>query len=133
MGLRRKSRELALQALYQADMCGLDVADIRLISDNFRVAQKAVPYATTILAGIRANQDEIDTIITGNAKNWRVDRMSIVDRNLIRIGIFELVFQKEVPASVVINEAIEIAKRFSTDESSSFINGILDAIRDGKK
>lgn len=133
MGLRRKSRELALQALYQADMCGLTVADITLLSDHFRVAQKAIPYATIILDGIRANQREIDAIITSHTKNWRVDRMSIIDRNLIRIGIFELVFQKEVPASVVINESIEIAKRFSTDESSSFINGILDAIRDGKK
>ena len=133
MGLRRKSRELALQALYQSDMRGANAADICNLSDNFRVAQKAIPYAQVILDGIRDNQQEIDTIISDNTKNWRVDRMSIIDRNLIRIGIFELIFQKEMPASVVINECIEIAKRFSTDESSSFINGVLDAIRDGKK
>ena len=133
MGLRRKSRELALQALYQADMCNLNSADISLLSDNFRVAQKAIPYANVLLDGIRSNKDEIDRMITDNAKNWRVDRMSIIDRNLIRIGIYELVFQKEIPSSIIINESIEIAKRYGTDDSSSFINGILDAIRDGKK
>jgi len=132
MGLRRKSRELALQALYQAEICGV-AADINLLCDNFRVAKKAISYADTILEGIRSHQQEIDEIIRVHTKNWRVDRMSVVDRNLIRIGIFELMFQKEVPASVTINEAIEIAKSFSTDDSSSFINGILDAIRDGKK
>ena len=133
MGLRRKSRELALQALYQADVCGSTALDIGQLSANFRVAQKAIPYARVILDGIRANRHEIDDIIRDYTENWRVDRMSIVDRNIIRIGIFELIFQKEVPVSVAINESIEIAKRFSTDDSSSFINGILDAIRDGKK
>jgi N utilization substance protein B len=132
MGLRRKSRELALQALYQAEISGVE-ADIGLLCDNFRVAKKAISYANVILEGIRAHQQEIDEIIRVHTKNWRVDRMSIVDRNLIRIGIFELIFQKELPDSVAINEAIEIAKNFSTDDSSSFINGILDAIRDGKK
>lgn len=132
MGLRRKSRELALQVLYQAEISGVE-ADIGLLCDNFRVAKKAISYANVILEGIRAHQQEIDEIIRVHTKNWRVDRMSIVDRNLIRIGIFELIFQKELPDSVAINEAIEIAKNFSTDDSSSFINGILDAIRDGKK
>ena len=132
MGLRRKSRELALQAMYQAEICGVP-ADIVSLSSNFRVAKKAVSYAETILDGIRDHQQEIDEMIRVHTKNWRVDRMSVVDRNLIRIGIFELVFQDDVPDSVAINEAIEIAKIFSSNDSSAFINGILDAIRDGKK
>lgn len=133
MGIRRKSRELALQALYQAELSGLPAPNLDCMCEHFRVAQKAVPYAREILDGIEDHRQEIDAMLREHAKNWRLDRMSVVDRNLIRIGIFELVFSKEMPASVAINEAIEIAKSFSCDESSSFINGILDAVRDGKR
>ena len=132
MGIRRKSREVALQALYQAEISDSKNVDISTICDNFQVAKKVIPYAQTLIEGISQHSDEIDDLISQHAKNWRVGRMSIVDRNLIRIGVFELLFQDDVPNTVAINESIEIAKRFSTDDSSSFINGILDAINDGK-
>ncbi|NOX25399.1 MAG: transcription antitermination factor NusB [Deltaproteobacteria bacterium] len=134
MGIRRKSRELALQSLYQAEMNGGEImAQLALLCDNFHSVKEAVPYATTLLTGIQNNYSDIDKIISQYAKNWRPNRMSVIDRNLLRIGVFEVFFAEDVPSSVAINEAIEVAKRFSTDDSASFINGILDAVSDGEK
>jgi N utilization substance protein B len=133
MGIRRKSRELALQSLYQAEMNGGEVVDqFAVMCDNFHNAKNAVPYAKDLLLGIKKNLSSIDELIKQYAKNWRADRMSVIDRNLLRIGVYEVCFAEDVPATVAINEAIEIAKRFSTDDSSSFINGILDAVSDGE-
>ncbi len=133
MGLRRKSRELALQALYQSEMNGGEIMEqLALLCDNFHNVKEAVPYAKTLLVGIKKDRQKIDDLIVQYAKNWRVDRMSIIDRNILRIGVFEVSAVENVPASVAINEAIEIAKRFSTDDSASFINGILDAVSDGE-
>jgi N utilization substance protein B len=133
MGYRRKSRELTLQALYQAEVVGIEPLErFALLCDNFKVDQKVVPLAQDLLEGIVAHAAEIDLLISQYAKNWRVGRMSIVDRNLIRLGAYEVLFREDVPATVAINEAIEIAKRYSTDDAPSFINGILDAIRNGQ-
>lgn len=133
MGYRRKSRELTLQALYQAEVLGVEpLEQFVLLCDNFKVDQKVVPLAQELLTGIAAHVAEIDALISQHAKNWRVGRMSIVNRNLIRLGAYEVLFRDDVPATVAINEAIEIAKRYSTDDAPSFINGILDAIRHGQ-
>lgn len=133
MGYRRKSRELALQALYQAEIGAHDPLEhFALLCDNFKVDQKVIPLAQALLDGIANHASEIDALITQHAKNWRVGRMSIIDRSLIRLGVYEVLFRDDVPATVAINEAIEIAKRFSTDDAPSFINGILDAIRNGQ-
>ncbi len=133
MGIRRKSRELALQSLYQAEMNDGDMmAQFTVLCENFHNAKQAIPYAGSLLEGIKKNQSRIDELIKKYAKHWRVDRMSIIDRNLLRIGVFEVYFAKDVPSSVAINEAIEIAKRFSSDDSAPFINGILDALSDGE-
>lgn len=133
MGNRRKSRELTLQALYQAEISGTEpLAQFALFCDNFQVNQKVIPQAQELLEGIAAHSAEIDALISQHAKNWRVGRMSIIDRSLIRLGAYELLFRDDVPASVAINEAIEIAKRYSTDDAPSFINGILDAISHGQ-
>ena len=133
MGFRRKSRELTLQALYQAEVGGTEpLACFALLCDNFKVDQKVIPLAQTLLSGIADHAQEIDALITLHAKNWRVGRMSIIDRSLIRLGVYEVLFRDDVPATVAINEAIEIAKRYSTDDAPSFINGILDAIRNGQ-
>jgi len=133
MGYRRKSRELALQALYQAEVSGTEpLTRFALLCDNFKVDQKVVPLAEALLVGIAAHAEEIDALISRHAKNWRVGRMSIIDRSLIRLGVYEVLFRDDVPATVAINEAIEIAKRYSTDDAPSFINGILDAIRNGQ-
>lgn len=128
MSTRRKSRELALQYLYQMDQSGNRDTDIARLSEHFEVNKKAAPYAQELVAGIDSNWDEINTLIEKHAKNWRVSRMAVIDRNLLRIASFELVHKSDVPSSVILNEAIEIAKRFSTDEAASFINGILDSI-----
>lgn len=133
MSSRRKAREIALQALYQAEMSGAEATDLTLLKESFEVAKKGIPYAQILVNGITEQREKIDAVIRQHAKNWRVDRMSIVDRNLLRIGIYELLFQEDVPSTVVINESIEIAKKYGTDDSASFINGILDAISDGPK
>lgn len=130
MGTRRKSREIALQALYQADMTARSAAEtLPLLCANFEVSRKALPYGEELLAGVAANQAAIDETITASAAHWRLDRMSVIDRNIMRIAVYEFRFRDDVPAGVAINEAIELAKRFGADDSPSFINGILDAIR----
>jgi N utilization substance protein B len=129
MGIRRKARELALQCLYQIEQCGNQDVDIQQMREHFEVSKKAVDYGQELISGIKANLSEIDGLISQHAVNWRLDRMSVIDRNLLRIAVFELVFSDDVPASVAINEAIEIAKRFSTPDAGSFLNGILDSIR----
>ena len=132
MGIRRKARELALQFLYQSEITNSAV-DISLVCENFKVNKRAIPYAEDLIGGISGHFAKIDEIIRKYAKNWRVDRMSIIDRNILRIGVFELLFQEDLPATVAINESIEIAKRFASEESPAFINGILDAVNDGER
>ena len=129
MGVRRKARELALQCLYQIEQSGNRDVDIQHMRLHFEVSKKAVDYGQKLINGIKTHFAEIDGLISQHAVNWRLDRMSVIDRNLLRIAVFELVFSDDVPASVAINEAIEIAKRFSTPDSGSFLNGILDSIR----
>lgn len=133
MGSRRKSRELTLQALYQAELTETEpLAQFARFCENFQVNPKIIPLAQELLEGISAHAIEIDDLIGQHTKNWRVGRMSIVDRSLIRLGAYEVLFREDVPATVAINEAIEIAKRYSTEDAPSFINGILDAISNGK-
>ena len=129
MGIRRKSRELALQALYQGELAGqAGLWDFEEFCAHFQVNKKAIPYARTLLVGIHENEKEIDQHISKYAENWRLERMSVIDRNILRLAVFELIYQNDIPASVAINEAVEIAKRYSTDDSGPFINGILDAM-----
>ena len=129
MGIRRKARELALNALYQGEMTETPVAEkFPLLCDNFEVNKKAVPYGQQLVDGITNNWDAIDKKIADSAVNWRLSRMSVLDRNIIRLATYEMLFQDDVPAHVAINEAVELAKRFCADDSPSFINGILDAI-----
>src|SRR4051812_20345561 len=129
MGARRKARELVLQMLYQHDMSG-NAAD--MIVDTFDDLQKAKPntreFATKIFRGTVDNITEIDGMIQAQADNWRLSRMAVVDRNIIRMSIYEFLHEAGTPKLVVIDEAIEIAKKFGTEKSSQFINGILDGI-----
>lgn len=129
MGARRKARELALQMLYQQDMSG-NAPD--MIIDTFEDLQKSKPntrdFATKIFRGTVDHLSEIDLMIQAQADNWRLSRMAVVDRNIIRMSIYEFLHETGTPKLVVIDEAIEIAKKFGTDKSSQFINGILDGI-----
>jgi len=129
MGIRRKSRELALQALYQGELAGqAGLWDFEEFCAHFQVNKKAIPYAMKLLSGVQEKSEEINELISRYAENWRLERMSVLDRNILRLAVFELHYQDDVPTSVAINEAVEIAKRYSTDGSGSFINGILDGL-----
>ena len=129
MGARRKARELALQMLYQHDMSGNAP---EMIVSTFEDLQKSKPntreFATKIFKGTVENLEKIDGMIVQQADNWRIERMAVVDRNLIRMAIYEFLYENDTPKLVIIDEAIEIAKRFGTQKSSQFINGILDGI-----
>lgn len=103
--------------------------DLELFCHSFEVGEKALPYGRKLVEGICLRLDEIDTLLAEHSHNWRVERMSSVDRNILRIAIFEMRYTDEAPAQVVINEALEIAKRYSIHDSVPFINGILDAVQ----
>jgi N utilization substance protein B len=129
MGARRKARELALQMLYQHDLSG-NPADT--IIGTFEDLQKSKAntreFATKIFRGTLDHLAQIDEMIVAQADNWRIERMAVVDRNIIRMSIYEFLYETDTPKLVIIDEAIEIAKKFGTQKSSQFINGILDGI-----
>lgn len=130
MSIRRKAREMALQCLYQIEMSGVTPEEaLNHFCQNFEVNKKAALYAKSLISGVNSHRVEIDNLIDKYAVNWRISRIAAVDRNIIRVAVFELCYGGDVPATVAINEAIDIAKRFSTDDAASFINGILDAVR----
>lgn len=140
MASRRRARDYALQALYQADLAGttakvaldglwagiLDGADESLGAHQPEADE--VAFATTLAEGVDARREALDARIQASSTNWRVARMSLVDRNILRLGAYELSFLNEIPVNVTINEAIELAKRFGTQDSKAFVNGILDRI-----
>ena len=130
MGKRRKAREVALQFLYQLDQTG--AADPAPFESDFwnrhPVDEGARAFAAALVRGAKLQQAKIDAIIAESAEHWDLDRMAVVDRNILRIAVYELLCEPGVPAKVAINEAIEIAKKFGTAESSRFINGVLDRI-----
>lgn len=129
MGLRRKSRELALQILYQVEMGGQELKSVlALFWKNEEVPDAVREFATQVAEGTYRNRSEIDELIEKHSTHWRIPRMSVVDRNILRLGVYELLYLHEVPTSVTLNEAIEIAKKFGTENSGAFINGILDHI-----
>ena len=129
MGNRRKARELALNALFQGEMTATSaVENFPLLCENFEINKKAIPYGRELVYGITDKWEEINAKIAESAVNWRVSRMSVLDRNIIRLAAYELMFKEEVPPRVAIDEAIELAKRYCAEDSPGFINGILDAI-----
>jgi N utilization substance protein B len=129
-GTRRKSRELALQMLFQLDMGKQDCEEVRKTFWNERrdLDEKVRGFADDLFRAAAEREKEIDEIIERNAEHWRMDRMAAVDRNVLRCGVAEMVGNFETPKPVVINEALEIARRFSTPESVTFINGVLDSV-----
>ena len=130
MGTRRVSREQALQALFYMDMHRDPVDDpVGKFCSCFSQDQPAEPFFHRLVDGVRANRSTIDTVIERFSNNWKLSRMSCVDRNVLRIAVFELLFCDNIPPKVSINEAIDVGKRFGTEESGAFINGILDGIR----
>lgn len=130
MGRRRKAREVALQFLYQLDLRGeRDPAPHeKEFWSRHPVDDTTRAFVETLVRGTTQHQPAIDQVIDRYAEHWDLERMAVVDRNILRLAIYELSFAREVPPKVVINEAIEIAKKFGTKESSRFVNGVLDRV-----
>jgi transcription antitermination factor NusB len=129
MGKRHRARELALQVLFHMEFNpgNLDESFDR-ICRNFSPPKGIRPFSKQLVLGVCQNKDDIDKLISRSSKNWRLDRMSRVDRNILRMAVFEVIYMKDIPPKVSIDEAVELGKRFGTDESGAFINGILDRI-----
>jgi transcription antitermination protein NusB len=129
-GTRRKSRELALQMLFQLDMGHQDLEQVRKTfwSERQDLDEKVREFSDELFRVCCERREEIDQLIERNAEHWRMDRMAAVDRNLLRAGVGEFLGFPQTPRPVVINEALEIARRFSTPESVQFINGVLDSV-----
>jgi N utilization substance protein B len=130
MGIRRRARELAMQALFYMDVHhNASPQMLQRFCDNFIPPQKARPFFLKLVNGVLESQPQIDALIERFSKNWRVKRMACVDRNVMRIAVFEMLFCQDIPPKVSINEAIDVGKKFGTEESGAFINGIIDRIR----
>lgn len=131
MRKRTRAREIALQMLYQADVRGAEAVEQldAFLHEEAPGEDDVQAFARTLVEGTLAKRDEIDAIISEAAQNWHIRRMAVVDRNVLRMAVYEMVYAGDIPAKVSINEAIEIGKRYSTQHSGSFINGILDRIR----
>jgi N utilization substance protein B len=117
--------------LYQMDVCGLEAADIvRLFWKHLGVEAERDEFADQLVVGFAQLRDEIDAKIRSVSKHWRLERMSRVDRNIIRLAAYELMSANDIPRRVTLNEAVELAKRFGNEESPAFVNGVLDRIAD---
>jgi len=131
MGNRRKGREIALQLLYEIEMKG---SEPRMVLELYWKGQEAETtdeirqFTTDLLEGTYRNRKEIDEIIEKHSLHWKLARMAVVDRNILRLAVYELLYLHDIPTSVILNEAIEIAKKFGTEDSGAFINGILDKV-----
>ena len=135
MGRRRRSREVALQMLFQLEVSGIppqeafDLYYDILSSDEDRelnVPASARPFAEALVEGVYLHKSEIDELIISASENWRLERMSLVDRNVLRIALYEMLYCSDIPPKVSINEAVDLGKSFGSADSGAFINGILD-------
>jgi N utilization substance protein B len=130
MGRRRRSRELAMQALFYMDTQETaDPAALERFCLSFQPSPKALPFFSELVNGVLQDRQRIDRVIERFSSNWKMSRMSCVDRNVLRIAVYELLRRPDIPAKVSINEAIDIGKKFGAEETGAFINGILDSIR----
>ncbi len=134
MGVRRQSRELAMQALFDMDTShDISMERFAFYCSNFTPPKKAETFLNILVKGVVDNKAYIDDLINRHSSNWKIGRISCVDRNVMRVAIFEMLFCPDIPIKVSINEAIDIGKKFGTDESGAFINGILDGIHGSMK
>lgn len=134
MGKRRRAREIALQVLYETEVTKKKPEEA--LSDfweNHPCKEEVRSFATKLVTGTSENLSSIDTLLRKHADNWDLNRMAAVDRNILRFATYELLFLDEIPPKVTINEAIEIAKKYSTLDSGRFVNGLLDRIKDEKR
>ena len=133
MGARHSGREAALQMIFQMEQSAADAPEvIDLFWRNFiaEADPEGRPYADAVVRGVAEKLVELDAQISKASANWRIERMSRVDRNVLRLGTWELAHRPDVPRAVILDEAVELAKSFGTDESSAFVNGVLNRIAD---
>jgi transcription antitermination protein NusB len=148
VGKRRRGREMALQMLYQSDMGGATLPQVllhfnpvdyleayreegegdALTREQYEQIKEALEYARRLVEGTLEHREELDGLIREQAENWRLERMSAVDRNVLRLAAFELLYEPDVPKLVVLDEAIELAKRYGSEQSGRFVNGLLDGL-----
>ncbi len=128
MGSRHQARERALQILFQYDIHGRPGLWLDVFWKENEATDVAKAFAERLVAGVVEKKKELDSLIGKYATNWKIGRMPIVDRNILRAGVYELLWMDDVPAKVTVNEAIELAKSFGDDEASKFVNGILDQV-----
>jgi len=127
---RSRCREWALQFLYQAEFSRQRrPEDLSRFWSHFQKEEEPPAYLLELALGVSSHLDELDGLIARHSEHWRLERMTVVDRNLLRLAIFELLYQPEIPPKVVINEAVELAKKYGSEASGAFVNGILDQIR----
>lgn len=126
---RRKAREIALQVLYSLNYVNIDVEKaLDLFWGNFTAPKAAKDFASTLIHGTWKNKEELDKLIAGCSDNWSLSRMSKVDISILRMATFEFLYCEDIPPKVTLNEAIDLGKTFGSENSGSFINGILDAL-----
>jgi len=129
MGFRRRARELAMQALYYIDIRGGDSNEkVILFRKLHSPPQKSKTFFHDLVSGVRRNRQALVAIIEDYSSNWKISRMPCVDRNILRIAVYEMLVMDDIPVKVSINEAIDIGKKYGTEDSGAFINGILDGI-----
>ena len=129
MGARRLGRELALQALYALDINPMDTRRfLAIFWENNPSPAEARNFAGQLIEGILSHRTDLDALIKSKAQHWALSRMALVDLNLIRLAAYELLYRDDIPKKVIINEAVEIAKKFGSEDSPAFVNGILDEI-----
>ena len=129
MGRRRKAREVALQVLYQIDVSKVDVKEAtQLFWNNFKAPEDVREFSSRLIEGACKHREEIDKLISSYSENWSLKRMAKVDRSILRMATYELLYCPDIPSRVTLNEAIDLGKDYGSRNSSSFINGILDAL-----
>jgi N utilization substance protein B len=134
MGQRRKAREETLRILFRIEFENTHAEKtLNQYWENKKASEEIKEYSNWLVNGIISNQPKIDIIIQQVSEHWRISRMALVDRNILRMAVFELLYEENIAPAIVINEAIEIAKKYSGDKAATFVNGILDAIRKSLK
>ncbi len=134
MGVRRRAREIALQVLYQKELNCIEIEEaLNLFRNNFEVLKGAMDFSERLVKGVEQHRDDLDRVIEHYSSNWKVDRMAHVDRTILRIATYELLYCDDIPPKVAINEAIDIGKKYGSEDSGAFINGVLDKVKSEEK
>jgi len=130
MGHRRKAREETLRILFQIEFEDAEFDTVvAQYWKNRKIHEEIKEYSTWLVSGIISHKGEIDDTIQSVSEHWRISRMALVDRNILRMAVFEILYEENIDTAVVINEAIEIARKYSGNEAATFVNGILDGVR----